>query len=178
MEDINAQDVIGWTSLHHAVTNRDFDKVKTLLQSNADPSIRSNYGNTPLHETMYRSVFIVSLLLDYQTLQNMSIANKNGESPLDMAVRYQLKTHATLIYDAGGKVIKYKQGQRPWFDEFVRKRRLIKSTLVHFFALSKRTKAVHKDLVTVIAKMVWEKRDDVPLWGSAATKKNKQDGGA
>ncbi|TKX26690.1 ankyrin repeat-containing protein 3 [Elsinoe australis] len=65
--DVNEQDVDGNTSLHHAMRHTDDEQrilITKLLASGADPNLRNNQGETPLHLLEHWSN-TAELLLDH-----------------------------------------------------------------------------------------------------------------
>jgi ankyrin repeat protein len=50
--EINLPDELGNTALHYCVKNNNEEMVKELLMHGADPTIKNNEGNTPLHYAM------------------------------------------------------------------------------------------------------------------------------
>lgn len=203
--DVNFVDEHGRHILSYTVYSNVLECAKILLEAKSDVNYKSTYPPICSAAIFDRPAFI-QLFIEHDAnlyvngqpnLLRLACTNRNptslrlvlrvwnrdvdvveiGETPLCRAVTHGFKDCARLLLDAGAKT-RHLKTIPLWCETLVQNRNDLKHVLVHFFALSKRTKAVHKNLVTVIAKMVWERRNDVPLWGPAATKKNKQDGGA
>lgn len=84
--NINQQDKLGWTTLHHAVQKYNVPATHLLLKSSADLEIKDDYGNTPLLRAVFASNGkgdIIKLLLD----SGADIDNKNdsGISSIELA---------------------------------------------------------------------------------------------
>ncbi len=84
--DINQQDKLGCTTLHHAVQRYNVPATHLLLQSGVDLEIKDDYGNTPLLRAVFESKGkgdIIKLLLEF----GADIGNKNnsGISPVELA---------------------------------------------------------------------------------------------
>jgi len=73
------------SELHNAVIAKDLARVRSLLESGADPSARDGSGWTPLHfSAQDYSLEIAELLLDFGA--NIDAQNSQGQSPLYTAV--------------------------------------------------------------------------------------------
>lgn len=84
-ELINESDSkLGWTELYRSVVCGQYNIVEVLLQSNADPNIKSKMGDTALHRAASnKQRAIAKLLLTYKADPN--IQQNDGESPLHQA---------------------------------------------------------------------------------------------
>lgn len=86
---INWTDSNNGTALYYAVKCGHYETVKILLDNGADASIqeRIHTGNTPLHQAVYLldEGKMLRLLIDNGVKYN-NLANKKGQTPLDMAV--------------------------------------------------------------------------------------------
>jgi uncharacterized protein len=85
--DINLQDDnMGYTALHVACTENNFEAVQILLENKAKIDIKDNHGNTPLFRATFASIGngeIIKLLLKNGADKN--IKNNYDMSPLDVA---------------------------------------------------------------------------------------------
>jgi len=84
--NINQQDKLGWTNLHHAVQRYNVPAVELLLKSGVNVETKDIYGNTSLWRAVYsckEKGDIIKLLLD----SGADIKNKNdsGISPIELA---------------------------------------------------------------------------------------------
>jgi ankyrin repeat protein len=84
--NINQQDKIGWTTLHHAVQRYNLPATYLLLKSGVDLEMKDDYGNTPLLRAVFESNGkgdIIKLLLN----SGADIYNKNdfGISTIELA---------------------------------------------------------------------------------------------
>lgn len=73
------RDEMGWTLLHEAAHEGNFDMVKMLIDSGADPSARTDaVGDTPLHLAARIHAFDVIILLfeDYEIDEELNDLNK------------------------------------------------------------------------------------------------------
>jgi len=101
-EFINSQDELGNTPLHKAVAiHRDNnDVIKLLLKKGADPNIKNNEGQTPLHETVWGwRLSYVKLLVQYGA--DVIAKNNRNKSPIEYATT--LETQEYLI-EKGSRV--------------------------------------------------------------------------
>ncbi len=83
---INEQDMDGFTALHYACVNQNFEITKILLEYGAKVDLQDKYGNPPLFRAVFNSKGsggIIQLLL--QAGADHDLKNKNGMSPLDLA---------------------------------------------------------------------------------------------
>jgi len=86
MLDVNKKDSDNWSCLHEAcIHNCQFTKIaELLLQHGADPDIRDNSGETPLHgAVLFHFTDNVKLLCDYKA--DFTACNNDGISSLDIA---------------------------------------------------------------------------------------------
>jgi ankyrin repeat protein len=89
--DVNAQDIMGNTPLHHAMVHKvGIDMISLLLENGADVNAQDIIGNTPLlrrlrhHSGDNSTPDVVQLLLEEGTDPN--IPNQFGEVPLETAM--------------------------------------------------------------------------------------------
>lgn len=95
--DINFQDKIGKTALHHATKRGDTEMVKFLLERGAAVDVPNKFGSTALHEAIYskNNSTIVKLLLDFNA--NINNACKRGETPLDVIISKEMAIKEIFI---------------------------------------------------------------------------------
>lgn len=161
MEDIDKQDEGGWTQLHYEASHNNIDRVKLLLSLKANPNICSKGGNTPIDfAIVYGYNECLKILLRTLTKESLNKCNAFDKTPLDMAILNGRYHFFSIIYDAGGKTSFYNSNKGNLLIKLIQSRKNIKSVLVVFFALGKKTKRIHKDLISTIAKMIWETRDE------------------
>jgi hypothetical protein len=82
--NLNKQDSVGCTLLHHYASWGLKNNVRVLLEYKADPNIQDNAGQTSLHTT--HDLVIAQLLLDYKA--DITIRDFSGKTPLDRAKEY------------------------------------------------------------------------------------------
>lgn len=70
--DPNSTTSNGTSALHYACSKNHIETVKVLLEHKADPSVRDNYGQTPLHRLF--SYFYFDFILN----NNLNIKNHKG----------------------------------------------------------------------------------------------------
>ncbi len=74
----SASDLEGWTPLHHAVDNRDFDLTGLLIEVNAKIDAQDKDGYTPLY--FAREPRMILFLVEHGA--NVNAKNRDGETPL------------------------------------------------------------------------------------------------
>lgn len=158
MEDINAQDSVGWTKLHLAASRNDHVGVKLLLDQKANPHIYTDVGNSPLMLSAFdKSKESFRILLKYETHETFNRKNRQNTTTLDFVVNCNMYNHATWIVDAGGG--HSTRDPPPWFKNLIQKRRNIKHTLLVFHHLGRKNPYLKKDMTDNIVRMIWETRD-------------------
>lgn len=81
---IEESDRDGWTPLHEAAWNGDFEAVKGLVNAGADPNATNNHGHTPLHLAAFNGhLVVVQKLVDAGSEPNAK--DEKGETPLHKA---------------------------------------------------------------------------------------------
>ena len=84
--DVNLQDKSGWSALHFACQDNNYDFVVALIQYGANPNLQDIYGNTPLWKAVYSSQGkgeVIKILLSKNADKNLP--NNYGISPIDLA---------------------------------------------------------------------------------------------
>jgi ankyrin repeat protein len=176
IEDIDKQDDGDmWTQLHHHAFVNNIAGVKYLLKQKANPHLCSREGNSPLNIAIFYShEECIRLLLALTTKEHLSVLNIHCNNTLDVALTHGNGRFTSLIYDAGGRTKRrHKSYETLILKKLIHKRKNIKSVLVVFFALGKKTKRIHKDLISTIGKMIWETRDE-EVWSFQHSKKQKK----
>lgn len=87
--DINVSDTFGVTALHYAA-GYDCEVVKWLLNHGADPLVKTNRGNTPLHVAAYTSSSVAASNCVLELMEQggfNDLFNIEGFTPLMCAVR-------------------------------------------------------------------------------------------
>lgn len=87
--DVNVKGEMGWTALHEVIANAHFSNinsvVRSLLDHNADPNAKDNYGRTPIH--MFANI--------------IGYANINRYLSQNPISREDLEKRITILVDAG-----------------------------------------------------------------------------
>lgn len=154
----------GWAPLHSATLWESVKCMRLLLQAKANPSVQCNDGRTPLHVAIFECFECVQILVDAKC--DYSLCDQDKRTPLYYAIDYSRIESATLLLDAGAK-LDYDRPYPAWLSDLLAKRKPVKNALVCFFALAKKTKVIHKDLVREIGRMIWARREEwsiPPLW--------------
>eukprot|EP01126_Amoeba_proteus_P033310 TRINITY_DN3268_c0_g2_i3.p1 TRINITY_DN3268_c0_g2~~TRINITY_DN3268_c0_g2_i3.p1 ORF type:complete len:243 (+),score=41.53 TRINITY_DN3268_c0_g2_i3:75-731(+) len=96
-QDVNQQDLGGWTALHIAVENGNLDNTRTLLKGGADPNIPNFYTYTPTHIACEQNNSeMVKLLLEYSA--NLKLRDERGKHPLDLMKNLDVKRSVLVSY--------------------------------------------------------------------------------
>ncbi len=80
--NINHQDRDGFSALHFAANEQQYESAKYLILKNADLELKDSYGNTPLMKAIFNSkgeYKIVKLLIDQGA--NLDNVNNYGMTP-------------------------------------------------------------------------------------------------
>lgn len=162
--NVNRMSSDGWTPLHSATLWESVKCMRLLLHAKANPSVRCNDGRTPLHVAIFECFECVQILVDVRC--DHSLCDQDKRTPLYYAIDYCRIETATLLLDAGAK-LDYDKPYPAWLSDLLAKRKPIKKALVCFFALAKKTKVIHKDLVGEIGKMIWARREE---WSIPSTR--------
>ena len=80
---VDGQDNLGHTALHAAVTRNMLHAVVTLLRHDADPTLKTHYGNTALHLSIGLQSNITKELLRYGA--DPDVPNPEGKRPRQLA---------------------------------------------------------------------------------------------
>lgn len=91
--DVNtAPEDSGWTPLHVAIANLEFEIIELLLAAGADVNKADNDGNTPLHvaASIVLNADIVEILLEAPGIE-INKRNKNGKTPLALSADWEIK---------------------------------------------------------------------------------------
>lgn len=90
----------GEAALHIVVRRRDTDWLLYLLRNNANPNIRDNDGNTPMHISAQIG-FIEGIHWLHVVQADINAANNRGETPLILAVHQRNAEAVRQLVDAG-----------------------------------------------------------------------------
>jgi Ankyrin repeats (3 copies)/Ankyrin repeat len=84
----------GNTPLHLAVrvSRQEAQVIKALLEHVADPNAANSDGDTPLHLVVTHNISAIDLLLRHPKI-DVSIKNRKGETPLDLASQKKLAVY-------------------------------------------------------------------------------------
>ena len=104
--DVNIQDKDGCTPLHRCTIVGNENLCRLLLEHNAYVNIQDKDGSTPLHLSARRyrdCTKIIDLLVKYG-VQNLSIRDTKGRTPLQMAVRLWNAQAVKTLVDLGADI--------------------------------------------------------------------------
>jgi ankyrin repeat protein len=108
--NVNAINSSGFTSLHHAVMNGNLQLIQLLISQGADPNVKDNKGNTPLHTLSYTKLndqvlnAMAHLLLTSGA--RVDKTNKMKQTPLHLAMKAG-KINLMKIFTKAGANIHY-----------------------------------------------------------------------
>ena len=159
-----------YTPIHSAAINESSECMKLLLQYKANPHVLMKNGCTPLHFAAECSMICTQILIDAGC--DVSVVDKRNRTPIYCSIRHTQVGSTALLLDKGAKVI-YNKVYPDWLNRLLDRRKNIKNVIMHFVALAKRTKVVHKDLIKTIGRFIWDTRDDYAWNVSTTIKKNK-----
>jgi ankyrin repeat protein len=142
-----------------SILNRNIRVFKILLKYGADINNTDEYERTVLHYASHDRIDLLRIVLRHW-FGVVDCFSKKNYTPLAEAILYNSYNSVCLLLDAGAKISNVKNIKIPYYiTDLVQKRNQVKGRIVLFLALSKKTKAIHKDLLTTISKMIWELRD-------------------
>ena len=154
--DVNERSNIGYSCLHYACFRPivSLDILEMLLNAGADVNAQNNSGTTPfMLICMYGGSEAIKMILDGGADWRMK--NKGGENGLDFARSYNKK-------------------EVKWLEEYINKleksEENCKTATITVLCVGKRkeemkTLKLNKDVISIIAKMLWETRREVEVWG-------------
>jgi ankyrin repeat protein len=149
--------------------------LKLLIDYGLNVNAQTDSGDTFMHYacTFIRSFDLVKLLINIRADPN--IRNYDGRTVLETVLNYRVLNNeiVKLLLNNGAKLPSGKHEFSEEVSMTIEKLRHIKRVLITFFALSKKTGAIHKDLRNPIAKMVWETRED-DVWDQKEFSKKKE----
>ena len=132
LEKVNHQDKSGMTCLHSAVFERDVKAVRLLLANGADPTIKDNDGQTPLHcsavvAAVEEGLEIMKVLLAWKTGQRsidvVNVQDRKGETPLHIMLNvpheFSLEAAKRLLSSGANPNIKSNEGLTPLWCAFI-----------------------------------------------------------
>lgn len=135
---------------------------KMLLKYGADVNKTDEYGQNVLHYSSRNNSHInyLCILLHFRSFGDVDCFDAINDTPLAKAILNKSYDQVCLLLDAGAKIRKTTTVIIPnYVISLVKKRNQLKRIIILFLALSKKTKAVHKDLLSTISKMVWKLRN-------------------
>ncbi len=101
--DVNQLSVDGTTALHWAVYAKDLELVEMLLDEDADPNIRNDYGATPMTVASEHGNFAIMQAL-IEAGGDVESANSEGQTLLMAVARTGNTDTAALLLDNGANV--------------------------------------------------------------------------
>ena len=171
-------DITNYSALHACISLKTYniEIAKLLISYGADINFQTKLRAPILHTACYwNDIDMVKLLINARA--DLEIRDASKHTALDTSINRTITTDGiiTLLLNNGAKIT---SGEHEFSEEVsatIRKLCCIKRVLITFFALSKKTGAIHKDLRNPIAKMVWETRED-DVWDQKEyfEKKNKK----
>ena len=134
---------------------------KMLLKYGADVNKTDRHGQTILHYvSIGQRTNYLCILLYSRSFGDVDCIRYDGNTPLAEAILSVSYDSARILLDAGAKIRKTTTVVIPdYITNFVQKRNQLKRRIVLFLALSKKTKAIHKDLLSTISKRIWQLRE-------------------
>lgn len=94
--DLNSHDNNGWTLLHYAVYDEDYELVELLLKNGVNINLQINRGMTPLIlATRYENEEIIKLLLSYGA--DVNIKDNKEKTAFDYAKLYRYTNIVKLL---------------------------------------------------------------------------------
>ena len=163
--DIFAKDHYGRTPLHYACWSGSLACTKLLIGLGAHVSVRDTEGNTPL-------IYVYKIHWGMDILDELLKhgANINAQDNYSYTFLDYLKGD-TLFYDPHELILRgawfnrTKKKQRP--KEWVRFRKSLAQCRLAAVAVSRalsKQKRIHKDVIPMIAALVWATKKDESIW--------------
>ena len=182
-------DRCGFSCLYNACYSKQIDVVKYLLDGGADPNGIDKYGNNCLHAACYGMVEIQILEMVLNAGAHIDVQSRSGNTPFIYACRFGDRASIKLMLDKGADWrLKNKKGQTGlvlaqqyhkrkevvvWLEEYLNKieisiERCRKAT-INVLCVGKRkeemkTLNLNKDVINIIAKMLWKTRREAEVW--------------
>ena len=102
LPNVNAKDENGWTPLHSAALNNDYEKAHLLINNGADVNVKEKYGSTPLHTAARNNAHETAELL-LKNGADVNAENNTGKTALRIAVEKNAHKMAELLRKHGGR---------------------------------------------------------------------------
>lgn len=151
--DVDSKSVFfpGSRLLHFAVHHSSNESLTYLLELKANPNVFNVIGETPLHlAAEYGRLTAIPILLRYGA--SLKLKNDSQKTPVMHARHWAKDACADMLLD---------------YEERIDSAKL---SVFAFLLCCKRTRVLHKDIIVVIAKQVWETRLD-EAWQTKRSKK-------
>ena len=186
---LDAVDNHGSSCLYNACYSRPIDVVRYLLDKGADPKQSNINGFAPLHGACCGNVKIEILEMLLNAGAHINAQSRSGNTPFSYVCWYGDEAEVKWMLDEGADWrLKNKKGQTGlvlaqqyhkrkdvaiWLEEYLNKLEIsienCKTATINVLCVGKRkeemkTLNLNKDVINIIAKMLWKTRREVEVW--------------
>uniref|UniRef100_A0A1I7SMG0 ANK_REP_REGION domain-containing protein n=1 Tax=Bursaphelenchus xylophilus TaxID=6326 RepID=A0A1I7SMG0_BURXY len=102
--DVNHRNSNGQSSLHYAASKNLISIARMLLENGAEVNVQDNYGSAPIHRAAAKGHVDMVMLLMSQKGARVDLADREGNTALQMAVEDQNDSTAILLAKKGADI--------------------------------------------------------------------------
>ena len=103
-DNINMQDVNGFTAVHLAINSQVWSVLPVLIQNNADIGLSDHVENTPLHRAVCFGRAPIDIITKLTTSSNIDSKNRSGHTALQQAITWKSWNLVPVLVNNGSDV--------------------------------------------------------------------------